>query len=516
MRDLYGGVRSRSQAKRTTASQAKKTPKKKGLAPVPLQTVPTKKQVENLKADLQAKGVNVSSSNVQSLLSTGAIARSAGPLTFSDLMGYHLQCDINHDFGPLGGDVTQYNINGLGAKAKVNAERIGEDECVKFFLGKEGEAIIDILEARLSREQVFPIPDKTASFKNWKAPVLFGGGNDKVGIVQDAGEFITVRLGAQNVITFGSILDPAGKPKDKDAKPIWYDPGVATSLTIPLAPFGFDSRVISDITLSELRGGALVSAVFNPKNIDGVRMTPATAPLKQKPLNNTEIEKAGFFTSIKKAEDIGTIAQPIPAEALGPGVTPKNRKEKVERFLRDYKTYFYIGKTLGDAMLVASAMPNLYDNRFAPTIPNPFVSVQGGQWKDWISGAVIPPDAPLPPPTTLILKTGDRLNWLRAIIFNVGAIYEDQAKDGRSFKQYRYFPGTVDSAAIIAAIRSDFPKIRADVINRYTKLAASVRTMDLTNTSFAPGGMNVITSSSKQPAARQLLEEIANNLIQTT
>jgi hypothetical protein len=511
MKPLYGGASSAQQAKKTpttTTLKKKIPPTSTTVMKAPQislkKNTPTKEIVPSRERELRKEIAQIAPQiNPKDLPDiVEKIKRQAAKLSF--LMGYHLQCDVAHDFGTQKG-VPIYNINGLLAKDKVNAIKIDEDGCVKFFLYGDGMGIIDNLKARMNREQVFSVPDKTASFKNWKAPVLFGGGNDKVGIVQDAGEFITIRLGAQNVITFGSILDPAGKPKDKDAKPIWYNPGAETSLNIPLAPFGFDSNVISSITISELRGGALVSAVFETPlgMIDGVKMSPATTSLKQKPLNNTEIEKAGFFTSIKKAEDIG-VTEPIPAEALS-GTTRGT-------FLAKYKTYFYVGKTLGDAMLVASAMPEIYDNSFVPRVPNPFVSVQGGRWEDWISGDTVSA------PSILILKTGDRLNWLRAIIFNVGAIYEDQAKDGRSFKQYRYFPGTVDSAAIIDAIRSDFDKIAIDVMDRYAALASSIRDFDLNNTSFAPGGMKEIspTDKVKVERARELLNQIADDLVGTS
>jgi hypothetical protein len=427
-------------------------------------------------------------------------------------MGYHLQADVAHDFG-AGAPV--YNIGGAGAAARVGAPNTTEDGALEFFLNGPGGAIIADLAARKSGEIIFTVPDKTASFQNWKAPLLFQGGNDKIGIIQDAGEFITQRIGAANVIAFGSILDPAGKPIAPDQDPIWFQPAAAANqVPIELKEFGFDPGVLREISIRDLVAGSVKAIYVTPDGgmIDGVSMKPpGNQRGKAKPINTTDVDKAGFFTSIKKVENIDR-------ELVTKGVFPNTRN--ANDFVKANLPYFYIGKTLGDAMLVASAMP-----KFGAT-PNPYYGIGASGWKSWSDGSA------KPSPTLLALKTGDRLNWLRAIIKSVPTIYEDQAKGGRKTKQYRFFPGIADPRAVHTAIIEDFAKIKADVIRRYTEVSNNLSLLllqaDLTIgrltfargainpalTTFAPGGDKVIKTATGAALAGQLINNIRAGLLQ--
>ena len=423
-----------------------------------------------------------------------------------ELMGYHLQADVAHDFG---GDAPVYNIGGAGALTRVGAPNTSEDGALNYFIGPSPRGLPNVtkdLVARLGQQVIFTVPDKTASFQNWKAPVLFQGGNDKIGVVQDAGEFITQRIGAKNVITFGSILDPAGKPIAPDQEPIWFQPSTNT-VTISLAPFGFDSNVIKSIVIKDLTAGT-VKSEFNANNkvIDAVAMSPP-APVvsggKPKPINNTDIAKAGFFTSIKKAENVGR-------ELQASGVKP----DAIRKLINENSQYFFIGKTLGDAMLVASAMPGFPEN--VPN-PNPYYGIGATTgWKSWVFK-----DRTVASPSLLCLKTGDRLNWLRAVLLNVPAIYEDQAKGGRKIKQYKFIPGLADPAAIKAAILSDFDALIPSIAERYNGLTNSLgnllnqtdnRKIDRAKTNFAPGGSKEISSVSGDVLAGRVVREIRTRL----
>lgn len=425
--------------------------------------------------------------------------------TFEDYMSYHLLSDTIHDFK---GDALIYNINGPGAPARVGATSTSENDTLAFFLQGPGAALIKDLAARQADAVTFTVPDKTASFDNWKPPILYPAGNDHIGIVQDAGEYITTRIGSMNVLAFGSILDPAGKPNHPAHEPIWFEPAAGQNqLDIPLDLFGFDSDVIRTIRISDLTAGTVKASFGKPDGttIDAVAMSPPRPGVeggKAKPLNNTKLEKAGFFTSIEKASN-------LPEQLSAAGIT--NPAER-SALLGDFKKFFFIGKTLGDAMLVASAMP-----AFDEGTPNPYFNVAGsatgGTWKTWIS------QEPVGAPDILILKTGDRLNWLRAILFNVGAIYEDQAKGGRKTKQYNYFPGTADPAQIRTALLNDFDAMQRTVQGRYEALAAnllSLREPDgriiMAKTNFAPGGRTEVTSPIGQQLAGRLVNEISTAL----
>lgn len=421
-----------------------------------------------------------------------------------ELMGFHLQADVKHDFGP---SAPVYNINGARANERVGAPSPEEDSTVAFFLDGAGGGIIANLAARKTGQIVFTVPEKTASFQNWKAPLLFQGGNDKIGIIQDAGEFITTRLGSKNVITFGSILDPAGKPVRQDQGPVWFEP-TDNDVTIPLAPYGFDPNAIQSVRIKDLTAGTVKASFILGNNTqkDAVAMI-GTTPTKPKRINNTNVGLAGFFTSINKAENI--------AEELS---LAGFSKLDADRIIKE-STYFYIGKTLGDASLVASGLPFFTGNDLVKQISNPFNGTNGasGKWKNWVSGADVVA------PTTLALKTGDRLNWLRAIIMNLATIYEDQAKGERKTKQYKFFPGIADPAAVRVAILGDFDALARETAVRYNTLRLNISNelipggvLKLEGTTFAPGGQQVIQSSRNNFAGRmasRLLQEIASELI---
>jgi hypothetical protein len=421
-----------------------------------------------------------------------------------ELMGYHLQADVAHDFGA---DAPVYNIGGAGAAARVGAPNTTEDGALNYFIGPSPRGLPNVtkdLVARLGQQVIFTIPDKTASFQNWKAPVLFQGGNDKIGVVQDAGEFITQRIGAKNVITFGSILDPAGKPIAPDQEPIWFQPPT-NEVTIPLNIFGFAPASvgairIKDLTAGTVKAGYMVSGSEDPLDAVGMKQIKNLKDGKPKPINQTDVGKAGFFTSIKKAGNVGR-------ELVTSGVVAST--SQASTFVSRYAQYFFIGKTLGDAMLVASAMPG-----FPGNIPNPYYGIGAATgWKSWVFN-----DRTVASPSLLCLKTGDRLNWLRAVLLNVPAIYEDQAKGGRKIKQYKFIPGLADPAAIKAAILSDFDTLIPSIAERYTSLQASLGTLldgtkiNRAKTNFAPGGSKEISSENAAILAGRLVGEIRTRL----
>jgi hypothetical protein len=348
-------------------------------------------------------------------------------------MGYHLYADVLHDFPGYNGQL--YNIGGA-----INAQH-GEDVLVSYFTSGAGLRNVDNGNSRLASRIIFTLTEKTDTYQTSSVPVLYPGGNMGVGIVQDAGHNITEELGAKNVLTFGSILDPAGKPIKREQRPIWFRPN-NNRMVIPLKEFGFDPDVIQSVTVGDLTAGT-VAATFNFRggiSLDAVTRRPARTPLKGKPINNTKVDDAGFFTSIS-----GANIQAI--EAGG-----------------NNRAYLYnIGKTLGDVMLVASAMPNIGG------IENPYVRGPG-EWLDWTNQQRVVP------PQILMLKTGDRLNHIRAFIKNVPTILEQQAKAGRnSAIQYEFIPTRVSEEDLENIVSAGYEKIVRDVQTRYNSLIKSLR-----------------------------------------
>jgi hypothetical protein len=419
-------------------------------------------------------------------------------------MGYHLYGDIKHDFGTLTSPATFYNINDQRAPTTVGASAISEDAVVKYFMN---DAHVSDYKARLSGEVIFTVPEKTANFQKWNPPLLYAAGNDKIGIIQDAGEFITLRLGAKNVLSFGSILDPAGKPIAPAQQPIWYDPGPATTVDIPLEPFGFNPQIISALRVTKLTAGTVnASYVLNTgKAIDAVAMSPPAQEVtggKGKRINQTDVEFSGFFTSIEKVSKL--------QEQLSlAGITNNDVQKKLKN---ENLVYFYIGKTLGDAMLVASGLPEFLGNDMTTKTKNPYHGIGSPNWKQWgASGTTVSS------PDILALKTGDRLNYIRAIIMNLPAIYEQQAKGGRT-KEYIFFPGTGNPEAVRASLLDDFGRIKKDVTDRYSELRTNLLRMAedkslRTKSSFAPGGTQVLRSDTATALAVKLLRNLADALV---
>jgi hypothetical protein len=202
----------------------------------------------------------------------------------------------------------------------------------------------------------------------------------------------------------------------------------------------------------------LVSSTFTLGNgtvLDAVTMNVYNAQNPgRKPINTTKIESSGFYTSIAKAEEAA-----------------KNPAAR-EIVRNNYGYLFNIGKTLGDAALVASAMPSFRSNDETQLVPNPLYGVGAPTatdrdrigWYDWISGE------PVNGPSILMLKTGDRLNALRAQMENVPNILEQQAGKGRSVKQYLFTPGKADPNAILAAVNQGYVNLKANVAGRYDTL----------------------------------------------
>jgi hypothetical protein len=397
-----------------------------------------------------------------------------------DIMGYHLRADVRHDFGSAI-TPTEYAFG--------PPEYATENEVLEFFLNTDaGYAYVrDEGDARRRSQATFTVPEETSAFSEWKPPVLYETGNDQIGMIQDAGEFITLQLGAKNVITFGSILDPAPKPNGPNRQPIWFDPEAAVGVDIALNTYGFRPDRILALRVQGLNAGGVMAGYVLPDGTlkDAILMRDQD-PAQRKPINDTKIETAGFFTSIAKASNIEE--QMRDWGKLSP--------VDAETFVQRNGVYFFIGKTLGDVSLVASALPG------------PFQGIGGppAQWK-WWAGALR--DAPpLAPPSVLMLKTGDRLNWVRAILMGVGAIYEDQATNARKTKQYKFFPGAVSDEQLRAALTEGFNTLRQQVIARYDALANELNdllTRDRVSTvPNATAFAQESTEMLRTPAGRQL------------
>jgi hypothetical protein len=396
---------------------------------------------------------------------------------------FHLTQDILHD--DLGD--TQY---AMVPPALPAGARGGEGGTYDFLVGR-ASAQDPNFGARQSKLLSFSINKGTETFQQWNPPTLYGANNASVGIVQDAGKFITKLLGAQNVITFGHVLDPAGTTVDPKTDPILYIPPPAqNAAVIKLEQFGFKPEILSSIDIRDFTAGT-VKCVWQYKGVatDAIstRAVVARTPLMAKQLNNPRTENAGFFVSRADAMGKGNLARGID--------------------LLPYK----IGKTLGDTLLVASAMPS-----FAGPVRNPFYG-PGGVAAGWQRFGPAPPGAgAVVVPRVLMLKTGDKLNHLRAILKDVPSILEKPAAGGKG-RMFEFFPGVVAEADIIAALQAALTGLPDIVRGRYDTLIASFRTLsplggafNVANARFTTGEPSIDATSTR--SAGIVIDKICEQL----
>jgi hypothetical protein len=202
----------------------------------------------------------------------------------------------------------------------------------------------------------------------------FGKGqNAKIGIIQDCGHSLFDLMGSKNLITFGSVLDQAGKPLSKDKNPRAYIPDRDVPLTFSACVLGFDSGYVRNITISGFTGRT-VTCSFETK-----RPGAGAGAWKSNETNARINTNGGYFLSV-----------PVVKAMIDA------RSEETPSFL--------IGKALGDALQTVSAMG---------TIPgaavNPYYPI--GQILKDISGTL--PKATSETITHIIINTCDRLEHAR-------------------------------------------------------------------------------------------------------
>lgn len=157
-------------------------------------------------------------------------------------MAFHLRADIKHDHGV---DVDVDDIIGSVPNISINDETKVKEYILDNFVGEQ-------TDSRKNKKIKFCISQKTDFFPQNGVKPLFEPFNgvpyDKIGVVQDAGFKLYDAINAVNLITFGSVLDQAGKPKE-DA----YYQKSDKKLDIPLCAFGFNPSQ-GDITISNFTG----------------------------------------------------------------------------------------------------------------------------------------------------------------------------------------------------------------------------------------------------------------------
>lgn len=417
---------------------------------------------------------------------------ATGDLELDD-WGRHLRADYRHDTLESRNNLLNipYNRGRRDAVHPDTGNEFDEDGFMEYAMNRPYIAGNAEFKARIAGRVEFKLPMKNAVFDG-TAPQVFDGGNIVVGLVMDAGKYLTDYLGSQNAISFGMCIDPAKSSIGPKDRPVFFEP-TNKKVYIQLAQFGFDPAVIQGIWIVNVMGGSLVQSVWmmgpdhGNQRIDPVKrrkLNPIppgvppheeaalggidTAQLGLKRINFETPETAGYYTSINNASDAGGVGA----------------------------DFYKMGKTLGDTMIVASAMPKykLYLPGGVVEKDNPYyginqptgIGMETGVWKNHFNTNNPYPytTGPTPnPPKTLLVKTGDQLNAIRAIFKGVPVILERQAKGTRP-KFFEFYPGVPAPAQIIKAIDAGYDRLVKECEQRYDALINNLKAARLADDSI--------------------------------
>lgn len=386
-------------------------------------------------------------------------AQSACPITSENYkdMALHAIMDMVHDHGSSVYDTVEPLVNGHRNKEEIGIGTYASEEQAReyFFSANPNSASIRLralatlipnIQERWEQRIEFLLNENTAFFRDdqLKGFVRFFFNtnitdNSTVGVVQDNGELIYNKIGGLNLLTFGSILDQAKKPKDVKSDPIYMNVG-QQQLRINACEYGinkYSNQIASGIDYIQISGFKLVSNIpvvncyfglkkgANIEWIDAINPTRKYNAVEQyllpnqnpsfgqnKIINVDEISKAGYFTSIAK---IAEVEHNYPQYVSTP----------------ERKRLFYLGKFFGDTSLVASVSPQI--NLSPQPINNPFFDVNSARY-------IFPNNRGNPTLENVLLKTFDQLNYVRAVIKGRPVVYQ-QAKTLKNQMYFIYVPG---------------------------------------------------------------------------
>lgn len=338
-------------------------------------------------------------------------------------MGYHLRADTLHDFGSvIATPKVLDNLHGIAIPAPTS-----EKDVVQYF-----KSNYPAFENTFRNDNIinFSLAERTSLFSQQGVEPIFKPftniSNKEIGVLQDAGVKLYKLMNATNLITFGSILDQAGKPIEEA---FLFNAG-SESLTFPACVFGFNREKVKEITISKFNGKSVTcnfsSSIFGTGGSDG--------PIQ---LN----QRQGDFRSIAEVKAI-----------------PEGNK----------RMKGIIGKALGDALLVASLMPNVggIKNPLCPPLPGKINSLKSGEERTI---------------KRVIFNTGDQLAHIRAYAFGIPTVYSSSLSGIRNFE---YIPG-IDSELTPEQLNKYYSdlseKMITDIETAYTDLITHLNTLIVSN-----------------------------------
>lgn len=370
-------------------------------------------------------------------------------------LAYHAYADMIHDHGK-----EVYNIiRGLVNYGPNDYIPVSEEIVRNYFFngalvaGNKIQTLIPDFKKRSESEIEFILNEDTVVFRSdqQKGIVrLFSTGdsdinNEDVGVVQDNGYTIYDKIGGKNLLTFGSILDQAKKPRDAYSDPVIMDVGAGVGLKINTCEYGIydiDYVYITGFRESAVpnTGDLLVRCLFGKEIGNKTEWYDAISPgrigvqsvvetglpddiriFTEKHINQDAIHQAGYFTSIAKIADV-----------------EKTNLDYVNTLSK--KQRFYFGKFFGDTSLVASVSPFVNLQGGSPQV-NPFFKPELARWLYNNQGRAGPNIR------HVILKTYDKLNYVRAVIKGVPVVYQEAAK-GKESLYFKFTPGQLENGGV--------------------------------------------------------------------
>lgn len=386
--------------------------------------------------------------------------------------GQHLRADYLHDeLNPT----IPYNIGGNTDAARHQKEdgTVKEFSELEFFeYAKRLKQDDPTFQSRLNSMVSFTVPVRTGTYAQ-KAPPFTQVGNENIGIITDNGEFMTHDyFGAMHVVSFGNVFDPAGTPITPKDQPIYYKSGENPNIYIDLQQFGFAPERIRGVWVADISGGKYVRSawvngeyqVLDPMTAPGGNATKETIPAAVRP----NIPSTDLYNRDWVARNL-----PIPKTINVVG----GLYASIGTSASDNKK---IGKTLGDTMIVASAMSDFirYDLSGNPFVPNVFYGANNRDgWKDLNKDSLTYYGGRIP--QLLAVKTGDILCAVRAIFKNVPVIFERKETKTKP-RHIECYPSKLSEEQIRSSIPVLYDKLILDVGTRYTNLIQKFQEMLVT------------------------------------
>jgi hypothetical protein len=402
---------------------------------------------------------------------TSQAALTASP---EQTLQYHLKADMEHDHSETRPKKSIFAEDQFPELLNLVPNAMGgslnEDTVRDFFV--EGVTPLDAqIQDKKERARLrtrFVMPPESSDFYSAKFSDLFkpfGQATKKeVGVLQDAGIQIYKMMDARNIITYGSILDQAGKPVD-DA---YYYKSSVTEVVLKPAEFGFDESIVSKIVVKDFNGQTKTcKCIFT---INGKERGTTTPILINK--------RGGDFKSVDEVRQTWTA---IKAQKASTGYTDQQLVDAYAAF---------VGKALGDILLVTSI------GKDDPNYPvGKKLTPLGGSSPGNLQIKEV------------LLNTGDRLNHVRAFIRGVHSMYSS-ANATTKLRTYEFLPGNIGSLLSkpgpVAQITSPTERVQTiqtaltTVYERYTDLLKHLDTVVPATTQRDGGGSYVPEEKSTQ------------------